>query len=219
MKKVFSIPFGADFLDALHRLIMEDGKELSSLAIVFAGKRPSLYLKKRFSEGAERPIYSPQFFSIEEFIDFIARKQYPDFTDIEYADAIWLLYQCIQSLPSFAGHPFREKGFGDFFWWGRYLLEFINQLDTENIDNDKLRSLEKNAELGYDVPSFYGTLFIGRFMKKSSLQGGIKTSALCDASVNQSPTISKRYISRASSLSPALKKLLFNASGTPARVK
>jgi ATP-dependent helicase/nuclease subunit B len=152
MKKVFSIPFGTDFLDALHRLIMEDGKELSSLAIVFAGKRPSLYLKKRLSEEAEKPIYSPQFFSIEEFIDFIARKQYPDFIDIEYADAVWLLYQCVQSLPSFAGHPFREKGFGDFFWWGRYLLEFINQLDTENIDNDKLRSLEKNAELGYDVP-------------------------------------------------------------------
>jgi ATP-dependent helicase/nuclease subunit B len=181
MKKVFSIPFGADFLDALHRLIMADGRELSSLAIVFAGKRPSLYLKKRFSEGAEKPIYSPQFFSIEEFIDFIARKQYPDFTDIEYADAIWLLYQCIQSLPSFAGHPFREKGFGDFFWWGRYLLEFINQLDTENIDNDKLRSLEKNAELGYDVPestnellthvillrdAFHRTLHVKRFFTK-----------------------------------------------------
>jgi ATP-dependent helicase/nuclease subunit B len=152
MKKVFAIPFGFDFLDVLHRFIMEDGKELSHLAIVFAGKRPSLYLKKRFSTGAEKPIYLPQFFSIEEFIDFIAREQYPDFADIEYADAIWLLYQCVQSLPSFAGHPFREKGFGDFFWWGRYLLEFINQLDTENIGNEKLRSLEKNAELGYDVP-------------------------------------------------------------------
>jgi ATP-dependent helicase/nuclease subunit B len=152
MKKVFSIPFGADFLDGLHRFIMEDEKELSRLAIVFAGKRPSLYLKKLFSRGAEKPIYSPHFFSVEEFIDFIARKQYQDFIDIEYADAVWLLYQCIQSLPSFAGHPFKEKGFGDFFWWGRYLLEFINQLDTENIDNEKLRSLEKNAELGYDVP-------------------------------------------------------------------
>jgi len=181
MKKVFSIPFGTDFLDMLHRFIMEDGKELSRLAIVFAGKRPSLYLKKLFSKGTEKPIYSPQFFSIEEFIDFIARKQYPDFTDIEYADAIWLLYQCVQSLPSFVGHPFREKGFSDFFWWGRYLLEFINQLDTENIDNEKLRSLEKNAELGYDVPestnellthvtllrdAFHGTLHEKRFFSK-----------------------------------------------------
>jgi ATP-dependent helicase/nuclease subunit B len=152
MKKVFSIPFGVDFLDVLHRLILKDGKELSRLAIVFAGKRPSLYLKKLFSKGAEKPIYLPQFFSIEEFIDFIARKQYPDFVDIEYTDAIWLLYQCVQSLPSFTGHSFKEKGFGDFFWWGRYLLEFINQLDTENIENEKLRSLETNAELGYDVP-------------------------------------------------------------------
>jgi ATP-dependent helicase/nuclease subunit B len=152
MKKVFSIPFGADFLDGLYRLIKEDGKELSSLAIVFAGKRPSLYLKKLFTQEVHKPIYPPQFFSFEEFIDFIVRRQYPDFTDIEYADAIWLLYQSVQSLPSFAGHPFKEKSFGDFFWWGRYLLEFINQLDTENIENNRLRSLEKNAELGYDVP-------------------------------------------------------------------
>ena len=50
MKKVFSIPFGTDFLDALYRLIIEDGKELSNLAIVFGGKRPALYLKKRFSQ-------------------------------------------------------------------------------------------------------------------------------------------------------------------------
>ncbi len=152
MKKVFFIPFSADFLDGLHRFIIKDGKELSRCAIVFAGKRPSLYLKKRLGREGRKPIYAPHFFSFEEFIDFIARKQYPDFTDVDYADAIWLLYQCVQSLPSLIGHPFREKGFGDFFWWGKYLLEFINQLDTENIDNEKLRSLEKNAELGYDVP-------------------------------------------------------------------
>jgi len=152
MKTVFFVPFGADFLEELHQFIIEDGKELPGLAIVFAGKRPALYLKKRFGEAAEKPIYGPRFFSIEEFVDFIVRKQHPDFPDIEYADAIWLLYQCIQSLPSFSDHPFRKKGFGDFFWWGRYLLEFINQLDSENIDNPRLRSLEKNAELGYDVP-------------------------------------------------------------------
>jgi ATP-dependent helicase/nuclease subunit B len=184
MKKVSSIPFGADFLDTLHQFIVQDGKELSKLAIVFAGKRPSLYLKKLFSKGSEKPIYSPQFFSIEEFIDFIARKQYPDFIDIEHADAVWLLYQCVQSLPSFAGHPFREKGFGDFFWWGRYLLEFINQLDTENIDNEKLRSLEKNAELGYDVPESTNELlthvtllrdaFHGALLEKSFFTKGYK---------------------------------------------
>jgi hypothetical protein len=152
MKTVFFTPFGADFLGELHQFIVKDGKELSGLAIVFAGKRPALYLKKRFGEGAGKPIYGPRFFSVEEFIDFIARKQYPDFIDIEHTDAVWLLYQCIQSLASFSNHVFRKKGFGDFFWWGQYLLEFINQLDGENIDNTRLRSLEKNAELGYDVP-------------------------------------------------------------------
>lgn len=152
MKEVFFIPFGASFIDFLHTFIIGATSKLSDAAIVFAGKRPSLYLKKKLGENATGPIYSPRFFSIDEFIDFLARKKYPDYTDVEYVDAIWLLHQSVQSLPFFAGHPFREKDFGDFFRWGKYLLEFINHLDTENIDNERLRSLEKNAQIGYDVP-------------------------------------------------------------------
>ena len=152
MTKVYSIPFGGNFLDTLQSFMRQDGKELADIAFVFAGKRPSFYLRQKLSEGAGTPFYSPRFFSIEEFIDFIARKRYPYFADIEYTDAIWLLYQCIQRVSFFAHHPFREKGFGDFFWWGKYLLEFIDHLDRENINNEELRSLEKNARIGYDVP-------------------------------------------------------------------
>ena len=109
MKEVFFVPFGANFIDLLHTFITGANHELSESAIVFAGKRPSLYLKKKLSESAAGPIYSPHFFAIDEFIDFIARKKYPDFIDIEFADAIWLLHQSVQSLPSFAGQPLREK--------------------------------------------------------------------------------------------------------------
>ena len=56
-------------------------------------------------------------------------------------------------------------------------------------------------------------------MKKGFLRRATKTSVPCDASANPSRMILKRYISRVSSPSPALKKPLFNVSGAQARVK
>jgi len=160
MKKIYSIPLGTDFIEALKNFIIAGENPLSETAVVFAGKRPSLYLKRKFAEKATQPFYPPSFFSMDEFIDYVAKKKYHTFTDLEYADAIWLLYQSIQSLDVFNNHPFRENGFGEFFYWGQYLLDFINQLDTENIPNSKLHSLERNAEIGYDVPEGVNTLLI-----------------------------------------------------------
>ena len=152
MNKVYSIPFGTDFLKRLSEFILNDCRQLSDTAIVFAGKRPSLYLKRILSEGIVTPGYSPKFFSIEEFIDYIVRKRFQGFKDLEYPDAVWLLYQSIQSLPQSVRHPFQQKNFGDFFYWGGHLLDFIDQLDSEDVENDRLRSLEENAGIGYDVP-------------------------------------------------------------------
>ena len=150
--KIYSIPFGADFIEELHRFILKDGLPLDQIAVVFGGKRPSLYLKRRFAEGRIGPYFSPGFFSMEEFIDGVARTQYHDFAYLHDNDAIWVLYNTIQSLSAFDSHPFRQKGFGEFFYWGRHILNFIDQLDAENIANSRLRSLEENAEIGYDVP-------------------------------------------------------------------
>jgi ATP-dependent helicase/nuclease subunit B len=152
MKKIYAIPFGTDFLKQLCEFILADCHHLSDTAIVFAGKRPSLYMKRVLSEKIAAPAYSPRFFSIEEFIDHVARKRSQGFKDLEYPDAVWLLYRSIQSLPRSVRHPFQQKSFGDFFYWGGHLLDFIDQLDSEDIDNDRLRSLEENAAIGYDVP-------------------------------------------------------------------
>jgi len=171
MKKVYSIPFGTDFLKELSGFILNDCNRLSDTAIVFAGKRPSLYMKQALSEKMATPAYSPGFFSIEEFIDYIARKRFQGFKDLEYPDALWLLYQSVRSLPRSAGNPFQQKTFGDFFYWGKHLLDFIDQLDSEDIANDRLRSLEENAEIGYDVPASINELLTHISILRDSFHG------------------------------------------------
>ena len=160
MKKIYSIPFGADFIGELKKIILKDQNRLSQKAIVFSGKRPSLYLKKVLAEGMDQPFYPPCCFSADEFIDYIVRRQFYDYTDLEYADAVWFLYQIIRSLNVFNEHSFAQKGFGEFFYWGRHILDFINQLDIENVSNVRLHALEGNAEIGYDVPESVNELLM-----------------------------------------------------------
>ena len=152
MRPIYSVPIGADFIDELADFILRDGRRLDNTAVVFPGKRPALYLRRRLAEKLGRPFYAPGFFSIETFIDYIVKASHPDFVDLEYNDAIWILYQTIESIEQFRFHPFREKGFDRFYYWGQHLFSFIDQIDTENVPDIKLHSLEKNAELGYDVP-------------------------------------------------------------------
>ncbi|HEY3275241.1 MAG TPA: PD-(D/E)XK nuclease family protein [Syntrophorhabdaceae bacterium] len=152
MRPLYSIPFGTDFIDVLAAFILKSGRPLHEIAVVFPGKRPALYLRRRLAESLAGPFYSPAFFSIEEFVDFLALKAYPSYSDIEYNDAIWLLHQAVLSLDEFHGHKLGGKGFDRFYYWGQYLFSFIDQIDGEDVSPERLRSLERNAELGYDVP-------------------------------------------------------------------
>ncbi|MCX5811434.1 MAG: PD-(D/E)XK nuclease family protein [Proteobacteria bacterium] len=174
MKNIYSIPFGSDFIDVLKDFILDRSKDISRVAVVFPGKRPSLYLKRRLAEHFQRPFYPPTFFSIEEFIDYIVKQRYHDYSDIEYADAIWLLYQTVQSLKAFNNHALKNKGFGEFFSWGHYMLDFINQLDMENIPNTKLLSLENNAKIGYDIPESINELLMNISILREEFHASLK---------------------------------------------
>lgn len=56
----------------LHRLAADlldrFGKDLQHVAIVFNNKRPQLFLKKYLAEISRKPIWSPHFFTIQQFI-------------------------------------------------------------------------------------------------------------------------------------------------------
>jgi len=158
VKSVYVIPLDADFITEVTHFIRLRTHNLSRIGIVFPGKRPALYMREKLSEYMQNPSYAPRFFSIEEFIDFIVAQHYPGWADLHYADAIWLLYTSITSLGTQKTHQFRTHHFGDFFPWGRYLLDFINQLDVESVPDGALHAVEKNADIGYDVPQHINAL-------------------------------------------------------------
>ncbi len=153
MGKVMSLNFGENFIEKLveyiERNYIASGKDLSRLAIVFGGKRPSLFVKRDLSRKIKGSFYPPRFFSIDEFIGYVARKK-ENFQSAHDLDQGYLLYQLTRQ---FAPHILiGRETFAQFLPWTREILSFIDHLDLEDISDDKLRNIEANAQIGYAVP-------------------------------------------------------------------
>lgn len=159
-RKIYSIPFGTDFIEEIVRFIEADRRHLSEVLVVTPGKRPAIYFKERLARHINAPFYPPTFFTMEEFIDYTARGIVGDFTDINYLDGLWLIYKTIRSIEAFKDHPFAKREFGEFFHWGKVILRFIDELDMEGIDQDRLITVEKNAAIGYDIPESVNELIV-----------------------------------------------------------
>ncbi|WP_449435851.1 PD-(D/E)XK nuclease family protein [Pedobacter steynii] len=137
----------ADLLDRF-------GNELQDVAIVFNNKRPQLYLKKYLAEVSGKPIWSPQMYTIQEFLSLgttlVPAGQLKQF---------FVLYTCYNELLKSEGkdsvspdefYPLAEIILGDFSQVDYYLanakeifglIEDIAELQLQfpNFDEDQLQ--------------------------------------------------------------------------------
>lgn len=152
-KNLITIKFAEPFIDRLTDYIDEEfvqtGADLRRLAIVFGGKRPSLFVKRALARKYKRAFYSPKFFAIDEWMSFIAKKKNL-FARIDDLENAYLLYNLARQHT-----PRILKGrelFSQFLPWTKEILKFIENLDLENVSQHKLKSIQSNAAIGYDVP-------------------------------------------------------------------
>ena len=153
MSQITTLNFGENFIEQLvvyvEKNYSQKGKDLSRLAIVFGGKRPSLFVKRELSQRFGGSFYPPQFFSIDEFIGYVVRKK-EVFQSGYDLDQCYLLYQLAKmSAPQILKG---RETFAQFLPWTREILSFIDHLDLEGVSDDKLRNIEANAQIGYAVP-------------------------------------------------------------------
>ncbi|MFH1423063.1 MAG: hypothetical protein ABIH42_10180, partial [Planctomycetota bacterium] len=151
MSKIITYNFSDDFIEKIAEFVTENtkGNDLSSLAIVFGGKRPALFLKKALAEKFRQSFIPPVFFSIDEFIQYLISKD-KNIMRIPELEAAHIVYNIAKNkVPEILKS--RNK-FSEFLPWAREILSFIDQLDLENISSERLHNIEKNAEIGYEVP-------------------------------------------------------------------
>ena len=162
MERVITYNLTENFIqnlaDFVEENFLEQGKDIARLAFVFGGKRPALFLKKELSKKIKKGFFSPSFFSIDEFVEYIVSKQ-DSFLKISDLDACFIIYNLSQRITPDILRG--KESFSEFLPWAREILSFIEQLDLEDINVESLKNIQFKASIGYDVPENINVLLKG----------------------------------------------------------
>ena len=106
------------------RLIKKYPEKMEGVAVVLPSKRSVVFLKHYLSKLIDKPIFLPQFYSIEEFIEGISGYKVLDNLSLQF-----YLYQAyLQSSPS------ATDSFEKFMSWSNMLLHDFNEVDRNLVD-------------------------------------------------------------------------------------
>ncbi len=153
MSKIITIPFTEPFLphvvDYIYHHYMTHGKDLSRLAVIFGGRRPSLFIKKDLAKRIGSSYIPPKFFTIDEWMAFVAddAKEIKVSGPLDHAYAIYKIAQ--EKTPAILNS---RESFAQFLPWAQEILRFIEQLDLEDVPLASLKVVEQHAQIGYGVP-------------------------------------------------------------------
>jgi ATP-dependent helicase/nuclease subunit B len=152
MERVISIALNDDFIRRLTDILQEDfirqGVPLERVAVVFGGRRPALFLKRELSRRLNGAYFPPVFFSMDEFIKEVVWRKSPA-KMISSMDSAFRIYELAKS-----AHPgllAARDSFAAFLPWAEEINAFIEQLDLEEINDDKLRQVRESAKIGFDT--------------------------------------------------------------------
>jgi len=107
------------------------GQELADIAIIFNNKRPITYLKKHLADVYGKAIWSPQFFTIQEFF-----KQASDATEASQLSQFFYLFQLHNELLAAEGSE--PETLEEFYPIAEIILSDFGQLDYELVDIDHI---------------------------------------------------------------------------------
>ncbi len=109
-----------------------DNCTLSDIAFVFPTRRAGFYFRKFISERIrDKPIWSPDQFSIIDFIKEVSRKNFPDQLNL-----LFELFEIYKEIPDT-----NPRSFDQFYPWGKMVLSDFNDIDQNIINTDIFREI------------------------------------------------------------------------------
>jgi len=113
------------FLDKIAgRLLQKFPNSMEGVAVVLPSKRAVVFLKHYLSQKIDKPIFLPQFYSIEEFTERLSGLEVLDNISLQFK-----LYQTYLKYP-----PKKIDAFDDFLKWSNVLLHDFNEFDRNLVD-------------------------------------------------------------------------------------
>ena len=125
------------FLEVIaERLLNKFPESMENIAVVLPSKRSVVFLKSYLSKRISKPIFLPQFFSIEEFIENLSNLKVLDNLSLQF-----YLYQSYLQNP-----PQEADSFDKFMNWSSMLLHDFNEVDRNLVDAKQIFTNLKNVK-------------------------------------------------------------------------
>ncbi|MCB8999622.1 MAG: PD-(D/E)XK nuclease family protein [Bacteroidales bacterium] len=103
------------------------GTGVSDLCMIFPNRRSGVFFKKYLAEAAGKTIWSPQIFTISEFMQFLS--------DSSPADPVDLVFEVYKSYRKFISLP---ESLDEFWSWGEMMLSDFDDIDKYMVDASSL---------------------------------------------------------------------------------
>jgi len=154
------------------KLVAEDiqkrfGKDLSDIAIVFNNKRPITYLKKHLAETYNQAIWSPQFFTIQEFFGMSSNTE-----QVSQLTQFFYLFELHNELLVQEGAPIETLE--EFYPIAEVILSDFSQLDYDlvNIEHIYMELFDTSLiDIEFQYLSKEQQDFIRQFWQSFSING------------------------------------------------
>ncbi len=125
------------FLDKIAtRLLVKFPDGMEGVAVVLPSKRAVVFLKHYLAQKIKKPVFLPEFYSIEEFVEKLSSLQVLDNISLQFR-----LYQSYLNNP-----PQKVDSFDDFLNWSNVLLHDFNDIDRNMVDATAIYSNLKDVK-------------------------------------------------------------------------
>jgi ATP-dependent helicase/nuclease subunit B len=127
------VPAAADLIAYVADALDQEARDLSDCLVVFPGRRPGHFLRRRIAERRRESFVPPHIVSIDELVDELSDARHPGRPDLESIDAVALLYEIHSAFPSpLGGHAFLSPDM--FFPIGARIYADLEELRIEGVD-------------------------------------------------------------------------------------
>ncbi|MFC4633660.1 PD-(D/E)XK nuclease family protein [Dokdonia ponticola] len=114
------------FIEDVITSCIEEYDDLSSVAFIVPSRRAGSFLRTNIAKHLEKSIFSPEIYSIEEFISYLSGLKQASQTDQVFA-----LYQAYLKITP----PKDKESFSIFYGWAQTILGDFNEIDRYLVDH------------------------------------------------------------------------------------
>ncbi|MDR3275585.1 MAG: PD-(D/E)XK nuclease family protein, partial [Endomicrobium sp.] len=169
--KIINIDIHDNIIDFTADYIFKSGKKV---LLISGGQRPFLFIRKKLAQKQGRSFFPPEFFTNVCFIEKIIFEN-TELIKIFDIEAAFMIFEIVKNeIPRLLNG---KTSFAYFMEWSFEILSFIEQLDLENVPEEKLKAVKANAEIGYDVPENVNNLLKNIFKIRKSFHNSLEQSS------------------------------------------